>query len=82
MHTVSLRKVGGSTMLAIPPALIQSLNLGQQVNISASNGRLIIEPVKPKYNLEDLLTQCDKNAPLDTECQSWLDSPTVGQELL
>lgn len=82
MHTVSLRKVGGSTMLAIPPTLIQSLNLGQQVNISASNGRLIIEPVKPKYNLEDLLAQCDKDAPLDTECQSWLENSTVGQELL
>lgn len=80
MYTVSLRKVGGSTMLAIPPALLQSLDLGKQVHLHSENGRLIIEPARPKYTLEELLAQCDPNAPRDAESQAWLDAPAVGQE--
>ena len=46
MTTLTLRKVGGSTMLALSPALLQILGrrAGEQVVIKVESGRLIIEP--------------------------------------
>ncbi len=84
MHTTNLRKVGGSIMLAIPPAVLEVLNLqsGTTVGVAVDNGRLIIEPQpKPQYSLDELLAQCDRNAPI-TECdRTWIDMKPVGSEL-
>ena len=46
MHSTSLRKVGGSVMLAVPPALLDLLNLGigARVDIGIEDGRLIVAP--------------------------------------
>src|SRR5689334_4024036 len=46
MYTTNLRKVGGSIMLAVPPALLQLLRLrpGGKVGIAVESGRLIVEP--------------------------------------
>ncbi len=43
MHTTNLRKVGGSVMLAVPPALLDILRLqpGAQVGIAIESGRLV-----------------------------------------
>ena len=35
---------------------------------------------KGRYNLSDLMAQCDANAPLSVEDRAWLDAPTVGRE--
>ena len=44
MHTTNLRKVGGSVMLAVPPALLDLLNLGvgAKVGIGVEDGRLVV----------------------------------------
>ena len=84
MHTTNLRKVGGSIMLAIPPAVLEILNLqsGTTVGVAVDNGRLIIEPQsKPQYSLEELLAQCNPNAPLTEDDRAWLDVKPVGNEL-
>jgi len=46
MHTTNLRKVGGSVMLAAPPAILDLLNLqaGATVGLGVDNGRLVVEP--------------------------------------
>jgi antitoxin ChpS len=85
MHTTNLRKVGGSTMLAVPPAILDLLHLqpGATVSLAGEGDRLIIEPqTKPRYTLDDLLSQCDPDAPLSDEDRAWLDSPPLGRELL
>jgi antitoxin component of MazEF toxin-antitoxin module len=48
VHTTNLRKVGGSVMLAVPPALLDILHLrpGARVGIAAENGRLVVAPQK------------------------------------
>lgn len=85
MHTTNLRKVGGSIMLAVPPALLDMLQLdvGARVGISVDNGRLVIEPqARPRYTLAELLAQCDTSANLTAEEREWLDSEPAGNELL
>lgn len=85
MHTTNLRKVGGSVMLAVPPALLDVLQLGAgaKVGLAVEDGRLVIEPrPRRRYSLEDLLAQCDATAPMDEQDREWLESGPVGDELL
>ena len=85
MHTTHLRKVGGSVMLAVPPAVLDVLELraGASVDIGIENGRLIVAPrTRPSYTLDELLAQCDGTAPADDEDRSWLEAKPVGNELL
>ena len=35
-----------------------------------------------RYKLEDLIAQCDLNAPLTEEGRAWFDGPPVGREAL
>lgn len=85
MHTTNLRKVGGSIMLAVPPALLDLLRLrpGARVGLAVESGRLVIEPQKrPRYTLQELLAQCDPKAPRTKEEREWLDSKPTGGELI
>lgn len=85
MHSTSLRKVGGSIMLAVPPALLDVLHLapGSKVGLAVENGRLVVEPqARPHYTLTELLAQCDASAALTQEDREWLDAKSVGNELL
>ena len=85
MHTTNLRKVGGSVMLAVPPALLDLLKLkaGASVDIGIEEGRLIVAPrMRPTYTLDELLAQCDETATADDGDRAWLETKPVGNELL
>jgi len=85
MHTTNLRKVGGSVMLAVPPALLDILELrpGAKVGLAVQGGRLVVEPrQRPRYTLEELLAQCNPKAPRSKEDREWFDSKPVGRELI
>ena len=85
MHTTNLRKVGGSVMLAVPPALLDILQLsvGAKVGIAVDNGRLVIEP-KPRlhYTMTELLAASDYSGQQPPEEREWVDAPAVGGEFL
>jgi antitoxin ChpS len=83
MHTANLRKVGGSVVVALPPALLNMLELaaGATVGLSAEQGRLVIEPKpRPRYTLDELLAQCDFSVEYSPEEREWIDAPAVGRE--
>lgn len=85
MYTSTLRKVGGSTMLAVPPAILNLLQMepGTRVSMVVEAGRLIIEPnPRKKYSLQELLAQCDASAPVSDEDAAWTSSSAMGRELL
>jgi antitoxin ChpS len=85
MHSTNLRKVGGSIMLAVPPALLDVLNLqpGARVGIAIESGRLVVEPQqRRRYTLDELLAQCDAKAPRTKQERKWLESKPVGRELI
>ncbi len=95
MHITNLRKVGGSVMLAVPPALLELLHLkaGASVGVDVDGGRLVIQPSpKPRYTMAQLLAESDYSdgaGELDGEWagrervdREWLDAPAVGKEIL
>ena len=89
MHSTNLRKVGGSIMLAVPPALLNVLQLhpGARVGIAVERGRLVVEPrQRRRYTLGELLAQCDTKARRSKrgskQEREWLASKPVGRELI
>jgi antitoxin ChpS len=93
MHTTNLRKVGGSIMLAVPPALLDVLQLqpGAKVGIAIERGRLVVEPqLRPRYTLDELLAQRNPKARRSKQSsrrrpkqeREWIDSKSVGGELI
>ena len=85
MHTTNLRKVGGSVMLAVPPAILEQLELkvGSAIGLAVDGDRLILQPQKkPRYTLDELLAASDYSQPTSQEDREWIDAPPVGRELL
>ena len=85
MLTTRLRKVGGSVMMAVPPAILEMLRLraDSTVALAVEGERLIVEaPHKPRYTLAELLAECDRSAPITAEDRAWIDAGPVGHELL
>lgn len=85
MYTTKLRKVGGSLMMVVPPAVLDLLNLkvGATVGLAVKHGRLVVEPKPhPRFSLDDLMAQCEASAELSAEDREWLDAEPVGRELL
>jgi antitoxin ChpS len=83
-QTTTLRKVGGSVMLTIPPSLLDELNLhaGSTVSAEVKEGRLVVQHTKPRYTLEELLAQCVGDQTPTAEEREWLDAPAVGREII
>ena len=85
MYTTHLRKVGGSVMLVVPPALLEALELrvGVEVDIGVEGGRLIVVPrTRPSYTLNELPAQCQDSGQVPDDGGSWLGAGPVGKELL
>lgn len=84
MHTTTLRKVGGSVMLAVPPAILNALNLraGEQIAVTIEGDRLVIGPARRRYTLAELLAQCKSPRKHTAEDRQWFDAAAVGRELL
>jgi antitoxin ChpS len=85
MHTTNLRKVGGSVMLSVPPAILEMLHLqaGATVSISVDGDTLVIKPqTRKRYTLDELLENSDYSQPLSQEEREWIDAPPVGNEPL
>jgi len=85
MATVALRTLGGSVVMAVPRQILSMLNLGagSRVDVNVEDGRLIVEPNKPRYKLAELLAQCtEQNMAMTAEDQEWHNVKPVGKEIL
>ncbi len=79
MLTATLRKVGGSVMLSVPPSILEALHLftGATVGLCVEHGRQIIQPQPRRgYRLADLLAQCDPSAEPPDD-RAWLEAPAT-----
>ncbi len=85
MYTTKLRRVGGSVMLAVPPAFLDQLHLeaGATVGLAFDHGRLVVEPkARMRYTLAGLLAVLDYSQPQPPAEREWVDVPAAGGEML
>ena len=84
MHRTTLRRVGGSVMLAVPPACLETLALapGRKVDVTVDGDRLVVVSAgRPRYRLDDLLAE-EAAAQRGMSDAEWLDTPPEGRELI
>lgn len=85
MHITNLRKVGGSVMLAVPPAILEILSLkaGAPVSLAIDEGRLVMSSrCRPRYRLADLLADRGSSDEMPSDDRDWTSSAAFGDELL
>ncbi len=84
MYTTKLMEVDGSTMMTVPPALLELLNRknGATVSLVRNGDQVTITSCTPRYTAEELLQECDPTQPFTEEDREWLNSPLVGRELI
>ena len=78
MMQARIQKWGNSLAIRIPKPFAIEVGLQQNsvVIVSVSEGKLVLEPVKPSYSLDELLAQVTK----DNLHQEIETGPTVGNE--
>lgn len=84
-HPARLRKVGGSVMVAIPPALLAELDLAPDavVGLSVKAGRLIVDPKeRRRYTLDQLLSETRRSPQRAGKDKAWTAGKRAGRELL
>ncbi|MBV8744133.1 MAG: antitoxin [Xanthobacteraceae bacterium] len=85
-HSVRLRKVGGSVMVAIPKSMLDALDLRPDapVGLSIKAGKLVVDPkTRTRYSLDELLAQCRRSGrPRSRKDRDWVANPPVGRELI
>ncbi|MFT9382670.1 AbrB/MazE/SpoVT family DNA-binding domain-containing protein [Gluconobacter sp. GP1] len=85
MTTSSLRKLGGSIVLTVPPALLGLLDLkaGEKVELDVENGALVVRPRRrPHYTMAELLAVSEYPAEPDAESRDWAAGGATGREIL
>jgi len=85
-----LKQSGGSLIFTVPAPARKAMDFkpGDEIELTVDDdGRMIVEPApappprkRPKYSLDELLAQCDPDAPISDEERAWLDEPAVGRE--
>ncbi len=88
MTTATLRKLGGSTVIALPPALLNAINViaGDSLRITLVGGEIRLKPVaRKKYDLNMLLDKYEASMQESTDSSKddeWLNDEPVGKELI
>ncbi len=81
-----LKKAGGSLVMTVPASARKILDLeeGQEMAVTVEGDRLVVEPAirRPRYTLDELMAQCDSEAPMSEQEQAWLNDAAVGREIL
>ncbi|MGL4726459.1 MAG: AbrB/MazE/SpoVT family DNA-binding domain-containing protein [Scandinavium sp.] len=81
---IVIKKWGNSTGMVIPGVVVKALGLvpGQSMEAEVKNNQLILTPVaRKRYTLEELLAQCDLDAPKRSEEEVWGKDKPTGNEV-
>ncbi len=86
MATANFRRVGGSVMVAVPPAYLERTGLSPNASVvwEIEGDRLVMRPAlaRPRYTLAELLAQCDRRKRRPKSDAEWTASGPVGRELI
>lgn len=89
MATATLRKLGGSTVIAIPPVFLDALNcnVGDQLELSLNEDSVELRVKRKRLSLKERLDMYKKALPLKTEEEKaeeadWQNIRPVGREIL
>lgn len=83
MH-IKIQRWGNSAAVRLPVNVLKDLDLGSGdvLDLNVERGALLMKPVKEKlrFDLADLVAQCNLQAPRDSELEAWDRMTQVGNE--
>lgn len=81
--TIAIKKWGNSSGVVIPAILLKQLGVttGEFLEAEVQNGKLILTPIRKRYTLEELVAQCDPDAPASSEEDVWGKDNPQGNEI-
>jgi antitoxin ChpS len=86
MATATLRRVGGSVMVAVPPDYLARTGLGPDKTVTwvIDGSSLVLRPAaaRLRYTLAELLAECEKSKPRRRSDSEWTAGRAVGRELI
>jgi antitoxin ChpS len=79
---LSILKWGNSAAVRLPATLLDQLKvaLGDKLTVDMRDDGLMLKPARHKYALDELVAQCDPDAPMPTDLAAWHDAKPVGRE--
>lgn len=87
MATATLRKLGGSTVVAIPPTFLKSLRcaVGDEVELRLRHDAVEMRPKRKKLSLNERLEMYKSSLAYRTqneiaEDRTWDEAPAMGHE--
>jgi antitoxin ChpS len=82
MSFTTVQKLGDTFVVVLPPELQQEMQLaeGSKIEMHADQGKVRVS--RRKYTLQELIDQCDPNAPVSDEDRAWDEMKPVGRELI
>lgn len=83
---VKIQQWGNSAAIRLPSAVLKQMSLVSGdvllLDVDSSAVAITLKPAKskPRYQLEDLMAQCDLSAPEPADLAAWNSMPAVGRE--
>jgi antitoxin ChpS len=80
---VTLKKMGNSTALVLPPPVLRDLGIGigQKMTLTTTaDGQITLSP-KRHYVLAEMIARCNLKAPPPADMALWDRARPVGQEV-
>ncbi|WP_345791130.1 MULTISPECIES: AbrB/MazE/SpoVT family DNA-binding domain-containing protein [Pseudomonas] len=82
---IKIQQWGNSAAIRLPAAVLKQMRLGvgSTLNLDTAGETLVLKPVrsKPRYTLEELMAQCDLDAPEPADMADWNAMRPVGREV-
>ena len=80
---VVLRKYGNSTVAVLPPAVLRDLGIaaGQAMTLATTPDGEIVLARKRRFNLAEMIAQCDLKAAPPADTALWDAARPAGQEV-
>ncbi len=82
---IKIQQWGNSAAIRLPSTVLKQMRLGvgSTLSLDTAGETLVLKPVrpKPKYTLEELMAQCDLNAPEPEDMAGWNAMPPLGREV-
>lgn len=81
---IKIQQWGNSAAIRLPATVLKQMRLGvgSTLSLDTAGEALVLKPVrsKPKYTLEELMAQCDLDAPEPADMADWNAMRPVGRE--
>jgi antitoxin ChpS len=84
---VKIQQWGNSAAIRLPSTVLKQMSLVSGdvllLNVDSAAEAITLKPAKAKlrYQLADLMAQCDLEAPEPVELAAWNSMPAVGREV-